>query len=554
MSGKGRSEPSHAAPAARPPRSPAWDAPGREQLLGLVLVERQAERERGRAGVRQPEQVEQAGTAISPRLSPASDSQRLMTRSVVRRVQRGDDVRGARPARPGAASSYPPCRERIGQSSAQRAPRPALASRPGSSSRMHRRRVVQERECACSRTSVDVARHSVPRAGRACGFAIRSTAPFRCQRRGEGGHRQRLVPAAAPRAAARLRRAGLPRRDPYPPRPLARGDARGVAALRRAWPAGATCPRASARFRTAVRLAVLCHDLGHMPLSPRRPSTSPPRGRRCGCPPGWTRGEWGAGHARGLHREDPPGQPTSPSSSRSTRAARASPPEALAALITGRTPPGGSDFTYGGVDWTPLLRALVSGELDADRMDYLLRDSFYTGVNYGRYDLDWLVQNLQPGGEGRAGVPGAVPERRRSRSRTSCSAGYHMFLSVYCHHTAVNFDYMLAALLRGGARRVRDSGRPRGVPPDCDDVALLVRAPALEEPLGAAHRPAPGVQAAGPVHRAGRGLRPAGAAPRALTEAGVEHFAVESRGMLSRYFERGRGARACTSWTCRPAG
>ena len=44
------------------------------------------------------------------------------------------------------------------------------------------------------------------------------------------------------------------------------------------------------------------------------------------------------------------------------------------------------------MDWTPLLRALVSGELDADRMDYLLRDSFYTGVNYGRYDLDWIVR------------------------------------------------------------------------------------------------------------------------------------------------------------------
>ena len=43
---------------------------------------------------------------------------------------------------------------------------------------------------------------------------------------------------------------------------------------------------------------------------------------------------------------------------------------------------------------TPVLRAIVSGELDADRMDYLLRDSFYTGVNYGRFDLEWILQNL----------------------------------------------------------------------------------------------------------------------------------------------------------------
>ena len=64
-------------------------------------------------------------------------------------------------------------------------------------------------------------------------------------------------------------------------------------------------------------------------------------------------------------------------------------------------------------------------------MDYLLRDSFYTGVNYGRFDLDWIVQNLQPG------------ERRTGRStwRSPGAAAfafedfllsrYHMFLSVY---------------------------------------------------------------------------------------------------------------------------
>ena len=32
--------------------------------------------------------------------------------------------------------------------------------------------------------------------------------------------------------------------------------------------------------------------------------------------------------------------------------------------------------------------------LDADRMDYLLRDSLYSGVAYGRYDMDWLLPNL----------------------------------------------------------------------------------------------------------------------------------------------------------------
>ena len=47
-------------------------------------------------------------------------------------------------------------------------------------------------------------------------------------------------------------------------------------------------------------------------------------------------------------------------------------------------------FTAGGVLMylIPQLRQVVSGELDADRMDYLQRDSFFTGVNYGKFDAD----------------------------------------------------------------------------------------------------------------------------------------------------------------------
>lgn len=42
----------------------------------------------------------------------------------------------------------------------------------------------------------------------------------------------------------------------------------------------------------------------------------------------------------------------------------------------------------------PLLRQLISGEIDSDRMDYLLRDSYFAGVPYGRFDLDRLISSL----------------------------------------------------------------------------------------------------------------------------------------------------------------
>ena len=43
----------------------------------------------------------------------------------------------------------------------------------------------------------------------------------------------------------------------------------------------------------------------------------------------------------------------------------------------------------------PVLRAIVSGPLDADKQDYLLRDSLFAGVNYGVFDIRQLQRSLQ---------------------------------------------------------------------------------------------------------------------------------------------------------------
>jgi len=78
-------------------------------------------------------------------------------------------------------------------------------------------------------------------------------------------------------------------------------------------------------------------------------------------------------------------------------------PERVAALIEGKHRLG-------------YLARCISSTLDADRCDYLLRDSHMTGVRYGIYDLDWLLQALAFGElptsgewvlaiEGRKGLP-----------------------------------------------------------------------------------------------------------------------------------------------------
>lgn len=103
-------------------------------------------------------------------------------------------------------------------------------------------------------------------------------------------------------------------------------------------------------------------------------------------------------------------------------------------------------FRVNGIDYQPLLSNIVSGELDADRMDYLPRDSFYAGVNYGKYDEPWLVSNLTHHVENdRAYL--ALLHRAIFAFEDFLLSRHHMFVSVYYHHTSIGFDTMLSRYL-----------------------------------------------------------------------------------------------------------
>jgi uncharacterized protein len=96
----------------------------------------------------------------------------------------------------------------------------------------------------------------------------------------------------------------------------------------------------------------------------------------------------------------------------------------------------------------PALRELVSGpNLDADRMDYLLRDAYFTGVASGRYDADQLVASLRLfefGGESVVGIDA----RGVVALESFVVARYMMFASVYFHHTTRMFERILQDVLR----------------------------------------------------------------------------------------------------------
>lgn len=42
-----------------------------------------------------------------------------------------------------------------------------------------------------------------------------------------------------------------------------------------------------------------------------------------------------------------------------------------------------------------IANQLMHSDLDCDRMDYLMRDSYYTGIQYGQFDRDYILANLE---------------------------------------------------------------------------------------------------------------------------------------------------------------
>lgn len=96
----------------------------------------------------------------------------------------------------------------------------------------------------------------------------------------------------------------------------------------------------------------------------------------------------------------------------------------------------------------PVLTEIVSGpNLDADRMDYLLRDAYFTGVASGRYDSEQLLGSLRIF----AGPPGPVmgiDSRGVVALESFVLARYMMFATVYFHHTTRMFERILQDALR----------------------------------------------------------------------------------------------------------
>lgn len=105
-------------------------------------------------------------------------------------------------------------------------------------------------------------------------------------------------------------------------------------------------------------------------------------------------------------------------------------PEAVASIITYEHP-------------NDILNQIVSGQLDADRMDYLLRDAYFTGTSYGNFDLERIIRTIRVKDHRIV-----VKESGIHSVEDYIMARYHMYWQVYLHPAARSYEGLLYLLFK----------------------------------------------------------------------------------------------------------
>jgi hypothetical protein len=89
-----------------------------------------------------------------------------------------------------------------------------------------------------------------------------------------------------------------------------------------------------------------------------------------------------------------------------------------------------------------LVVSLISSQIDADRMDYLQRDAYYTGVSYGHFDMERILRVMRPM-EDQVVIKStgmhAVEDYIMSR--------YQMYWQVYFHPVTRSAEVILSKIL-----------------------------------------------------------------------------------------------------------
>lgn len=86
-----------------------------------------------------------------------------------------------------------------------------------------------------------------------------------------------------------------------------------------------------------------------------------------------------------------------------------------------------------------VLNLLVSSQLDADRLDYLMRDSYNCGVDYASLDIRWIVRHVSI-------IENKIvfPKKAIHAIESYLLGRYHMYQQVYNHKSSIGFDNLFS--------------------------------------------------------------------------------------------------------------
>ncbi|HZW08973.1 MAG TPA: hypothetical protein VFF69_03640 [Phycisphaerales bacterium] len=111
------------------------------------------------------------------------------------------------------------------------------------------------------------------------------------------------------------------------------------------------------------------------------------------------------------------------------------------------------------------LHSIMSGELDADRLDYSVRDTATAAAGFDSIDIEEIVENLQlvslpTGGSTEASNPYAIAVRAKAipQVETFFTQRFMAYRAIVGHHNVARFDAILGAAIKALIESSQDQG------------------------------------------------------------------------------------------------
>lgn len=100
--------------------------------------------------------------------------------------------------------------------------------------------------------------------------------------------------------------------------------------------------------------------------------------------------------------------------------------------------------TFMGQEDPPKYQRLITSDLDADRIDYLMRTAHHTGLPYGQVDLDYLLAQIQVDGDGEV----CLHPKALHTAEHFLLGRYFDRQSVAFHKTVFAFEWILSEVVK----------------------------------------------------------------------------------------------------------